>query len=221
VVRTALYTAIAGGYNELQPVPDISGVDCIAFVEGSEVVDPVGWDVRPVLFALAGESPRRIAKWYKLHPALALPEHDRTLWIDGSVRLDDPFFVDLALTQAEPSGLALWRHPERDNVFDEAVASLRFPKYEAEPMLRQVSSYWESGLRFDSGLWACGVLARHAHPEVDRVFDSWAGEVELWSAQDQLAFPWACAREGFTPGDLVGSIYDNPWVTITGHNQAE
>lgn len=214
--RVAVYTAITGGYNDLQPVPTIPGVDCIAYVEGAAPHHRDGWEVRPAW--ASARHPRRAAKLYKLFPHLVLPTHDATIWIDGTVALHVPEFVDLALRVAEPSGLALWRHPERGCIYQEAVVSVTMDKYADEPIMAQAGHYQDQGHPVDAGLWACGILARWHRPEVETLCGMWADEVDRWSVQDQLSFPVVARRLGFTPDALPAALYDNPWLTVTGHN---
>lgn len=214
--RRFVYTAITGGYNDLIPAPAVPGVEFVAFVQGAQRHRRDGWLVLPAWESAS--NPRRAAKLYKLFPDLVLPVHEASVWLDGTVALHDPGFVDLALTVAEPSGLALWRHPYRDCIFSEAVVSTGMAKYRDEPIMSQVAHYQDQGHPVGGGLWACGILARWQRPEVIRLCRLWADEVLAWSVQDQLSFPVACRALGFVPGELPADLYANPWLTVTGHN---
>src|ERR1035437_4824620 len=181
MTRTVIYTAVMGGYNELQTRPDIDGVDFVAFVDRPTVSDY--WDVRVVP---PTDTPRRHAKRYKMLPHIVLPGRAHTIWVDGTVRIDSAAITD-ALNYASQSGFALWRHPERDDIYSEAVVSLGLPKYAQEPILSQVAHYWDAGLPLHSGLWACGILARIDSPTVRTLMEAWVVEVEEWAGEGQLA----------------------------------
>ena len=140
------------------------------------------------------------------------------MWIDGTVEVHDPGFVEMALDFARGSGIALWRHPERDCIFTEAVVSASMPKYALEPVLDQAAAYGLRGHPQDGGLWACGILARHHTHAVEALDFAWLDEVERWSIQDQLSFAYVVRAMGISPGELPFALYDNPWLTVTGHD---
>lgn len=225
-MNPVVYTAIFGGYNELKTHPDIPGVDWVAFTDTP--MDRDDWDIRVRSASRVRSAPpskpirptpRREAKWFKLLPHVVLYEYDLTIWIDGTVRVDSPRFVDEALACIGGSGIALWAHPERMDVYTEAVASMSMPKYADEPLLDQVDAYAGRGYPIDGGLWACGILARDSTNDAMRqLMWRWLDEIDRWSVQDQLSFPYALWRGGMTPGEFPAGLYDNPWLTVTGHN---
>jgi Protein of unknown function (DUF616) len=216
-VTVAVYTAILGGYNELQTHPEIPGVDWIAFVDAP--LDRDDWDIR-VVRRSAITPPRRAAKLYKMLPHVVLPVYEETIWIDGTVKVISPRFVEEAMPCAEETGFALFRHPERDCIYTEAVVSLSMEKYRNEPLLDQVTHYADNGYPVDGGLWACGILARRDTNAVRTLMEDWLDEVEAWSVQDQLALPYCLWTLGFEPGRFPGHLYANPWLTVTGHDPA-
>lgn len=213
----ACYTAIMGGYDDLKPHPEIPGVDWIAFSDTIE--SHPAWDVRHD--GPSGEHPRDAAKEYKLFPDLFLPEYEHTIWIDGSHEITNPRFVEWALGSIGESDIALYRHPWRDCIYDEAKASLELQKYDGQPITEQVNSYrgehpehW--------GLWATGTLARRNTPQVAALMSAWSDEMDKWSYQDQLSFPVVCRRLGVTPEEFpCGQVVGNTWHTIHGHKRED
>ena len=215
-MTTAIYTAITRSYNELPEHPDIEGVDWIAFLDTpSTPSDRTDWEIRHI--EPLGFVPRRIAKYYKMRPDLALPEYSRTIWVDGTVRVDSPTITE-ALDWTAGSGVAMFRHPERTDIWDEADVSLRMPKYQAEPIALQVEHYLDQGFPRYAGLWCGGIIARQNTELVRKLGEAWLAEVDRWSIQDQISLPFVLAKLGITPGAFPGNLYDNPWLSITGHN---
>ena len=139
----AVYTAIVGGYDDLPSHPSVPGVDFHAFVDQS--CDREDWAVHPVTM-VTDLHPRMTAKWYKLHPHLCLPGYDYTVWIDGSHQIVDPGYPEDCVRVIDDSGIALHRHPGRDCIYDEAVASIAYPeKYGTQPVMEQVTAYRAAG----------------------------------------------------------------------------
>lgn len=219
-MRVACYTAVAGGYDDLPAHPDIPGVDFVAFAPKG--IDPNGWQVRPILPYQRGEHPRMTAKWYKLFPQARLPEYDASVWIDASHEILTEHFVDHALAAIDDSGIALYEHPWRDCIYDEAEASIVLRKYAGLPILDQVAEYRAEGYPAHAGLYACGTLARHHTADVAALMASWWHENLRWTYQDQLSFPVVCRRHGITPATFpLHQVYGNQWTAIRPHHRED
>jgi hypothetical protein len=215
MTRTVVFTAIMGDYNVLQPAPSIPGVDFVAFLDEPSL--RTDWDIR-VVERISDVSPRRWAKRYKMRPDVYLPEFDHTIWVDGTVRIDSSTFAAEAMACAEPSGIAMFTHPERDCIFDEAVVSLTMPKYQAEPIVKQVNSYRRQGMEHHSGLWACGIIARQNTEQIRELGEMWLAEVDRWSVQDQISLPPCLRALDIVPGAFPGNLYSNSWLSVMGHD---
>ena len=197
MINKAVYTAIAGDYNELRDHPDVPGVDWVAFVPQPERIECSNWELRP-LFSYGEPDPRRQAKWYKVQSLLEMAEYDRTLWIDGSCEVLRPNTVRMLLDFEDP--IALYVHPDRDCVYEEAGFSLGMRKYQQEPIRDQVQYYIDE---FDHpqhwGLWFTGLLLRNRCPETERIERLWWNEIDRWSYQDQVSLPVVFRNLGIEP----------------------
>lgn len=217
-MTTAVYTAITNGFSQLAPHPHIPGVDWIAFLDGVEVAPAGDWEIRLLDYP---HSPRLLAKGPKIVPQVFLPEYEHTIWIDGAYEVTDPGFVDQALACINESDMALWRHPDRDCIYDEADASLALPKYQGVGIERQVAHYRKNGHPAHWGLWSCGAIARRHSPLQERLSKAWYAEVGFgWgSVQDQISFPF-CLRwlDMPMPGEfpMPPAFYGGPWLRHRG-----
>lgn len=200
-MRRAVYTAIAGDYNELRDHPQVDDdLDWIAFVTHPQKYEHSNWDVRP-LFSYGEENPRRQAKWYKVQSLLEMAEYDRTLWIDGSCEILQPSTVHIMLHMEVP--IALYAHPDRDCLYQEAGFSLGMRKYRDEPIREQAQYYIDEYDHPESwGCWFTGVLLRNRCPEVERIERSWWYEIDRWSYQDQVSLPVVFRNLGVKPSSL-------------------
>ena len=109
--------------------------------------------------------------------------------------------------------VALFRHPERDNIDDEAQVSLTMLKYVGLPLLEQVENYRTRGLPNDAGLWAGGVIVRQHGPNRVCFEDDWWHENVTWSFQDQLSLPYVLWKHNVHPGVISGSVYKTAFHT--------
>jgi hypothetical protein len=196
--RVAVYTALYGGYDQLvTPVPQDVDVDWICFTDDPSVAID-GWTV--IVRPGEVDDPRLASKWAKCVPHLALPEHRWTIWVDANMAVDAAGFVREALSHVDQHGIAVFRHPQRDCIYDEAEACLRLPRCRTMPVLEQVASYRASGYPAHAGLYACGTIARDAEvAAVRRLGARWWEECQRWTARDQLSFPFVAREVGVTP----------------------
>jgi hypothetical protein len=212
-VRRAVYTAIFGGYDELKAAPAApEGVDCICFTDDAGM-HALGWEMR---VEPQGGDPRMIAKRYKVLSHRVLPAYDETLWIDGSFRCTSERFVVEALGYLEREPLALFPHPDRSSILDEAEACTRIPKYAVQPILAQVESYRATGYE-DTRLFASGIVARKNVAPVARLNERWWEENCRWSTQCQLSLPFVLAELVLTPALFPYDLWSSPWGRWEDH----
>jgi hypothetical protein len=126
------------------------------------------------------------------------------VWIDSNMEVTSPTFVREAIACIH-DGLALFAHPRRDCIYEEAEACLgpesRNGKYANQPIREQVAHYRSEGHPEHAGLYACGTIAWDRYDTKRRkVGYQWLAECARWSYQDQLSFPFICRRLGVEPG---------------------
>jgi predicted SAM-dependent methyltransferase len=200
------YTAVYGDHIQLQEF-DTKGVEFRCYT--NRKLESKTWKINHQPLD-SSWSPRMQAKWWKLFPARA---GDISIWIDASIRVTDVHaMIQACKTALKNHDVALFRHPERDNIYDEARAALAMPnKYANLPLLEQVEAYRAEGLPADAGLWAGGVIARrHPHKNFE---DDWWEENKKWSPQDQLSLPYVLWKNNVVPGVIPGSVYKSAFHT--------
>jgi hypothetical protein len=201
VAPVVVVTASYGGTDAVlhpQAAQDIA-VDWVCFTDQPDLKAPAPWRVvhSPARFA----DPCLAAKVHKATPAVDATD---VVWIDASMEVTSRSFVRSALA-ARHDGVAVFTHPRRSCIYDEAEASLgaegQGGKYADQPLLAQVAAYRAEGHPAQGGLYACGVVAWDlTNPRAVDLGRAWLAECEQWSWQDQLSFPVVCRRLGVTPG---------------------
>lgn len=217
-MTTVLYSATFGGYDVVPELPHTPGVDDrVMFTDDPELEAP-GWQVQ-VEKAVPGEHPRMSAKRYRMFPHVYLPDAARRVWMDASTTLLLPEAPDMALARLSRDGLALHVHPDRDCIYDEAVASMSMEKYADQPIAEQVACYRRSGHPKHWGLYACGVIA--SDHRADMLLEHWWSEVCAWSWQDQISFPVVLRRTGAVVSGLPHNQVRSPWFRPGGHTRED
>lgn len=202
-------SAIYGQYDTPPPPPPGPGV---LFTEDYSLAAE-GWEVR-VTDPFPHLHPRLKAKAVKCQPHRFHPEHPKTIWCDGNMHVQE------AANDLDIYPLGFFRHPDRDNVAEEANVSRSMEKYRGLPVIEQANAYLAGGL--PRGLWASGFHTRDISVSgVVEFFDAWWLENILWTYQDQLSLPWAKHTTCVDIVDLDGSLWASPWFGIGRHNRAD
>lgn len=219
VVATACY----GAYDVLraQAAQDVEA-DWVCFTDDAHLAPPPPW--RALYVPSTCEHPRMAAKPYKMSPWGFWRHY---LWVDANTEVTHRSFVRQALA-ARRNGLALFRHPQRRCIYDEAEACEPMPKYRGQPVAEQVAHYRAEGHPARAGLYAGGTIAWDwAEPGAVAVGRAWLAEIERWSYQDQLSLPVVLRRLGVRPGVFPvrqierrggqGGWLGNRWLRIHPH----
>ena len=211
-----VYTSIYGGYDPLRPHPHHPDVKAwLCYTDDPTLTCP-GWEtiVEPARYA----HPRLSAKWRKCHP----PESDRSLWIDGSVQLADPAYIEVVGGLLDTADMAFVPHPDRDNIRDEAAASLAIAasKYGGLDVHGQVDRY-EARKGPERGLWASTTFGRNHTTAVLQMGAAWMAHCDLLTYQDQLSLPVLIDDYGLTVATIPGNLTNSPWFRWCGHHRRD
>jgi hypothetical protein len=137
------------------------------------------------------------AKWWKLNPEAALPDEKVTIWVDASVTILRDDFAALCLAELGDDDALFMRHPWRDDIYEEATASLvpgLHPKYGGQFIPEQMQHYRDAGHPEHWGLVQTTVLVRRNNRRTRELNDRWWAEIVHWSIQDQLSLPYVLRR---------------------------
>ncbi len=208
----AFVTSIYGDYDKLKSISGPEDVEFICFSDKD--VRAEGW--KTLVTGSLMDNPRMDAKRFKLTTHRYL-EHDIFVWVDGSMRVNDVAGIVNFINQDMFLQLAMFKHPIRDCIYEEAVVSKLMPKYQGTPIKEQVEHYWMQGHPKHAGLYAAGFFIRENTFHINRMFEQWMEENERWSYQDQLSLPVVLREAEISVQELPGSLYENDWFSIEPH----
>jgi hypothetical protein len=233
--RAIVYTAIFGGYDTLkQPPEQDEACEFICFTD-SKMPGRVGaWRVIHVRTDRSVH-PRLQAKRFKLLSHRIFPNGrlshrygwpsvrrhaDLSIWIDASLQIKSSTFVRDMRRKLDDGGWAMFVHPDRNCIYDEASASVIMQKYEGLPILPQVDAY-RSIVPPQAGLYACGVIVRREPPTnlLKQANELWWEENLKWTYQDQLSLPFVIRRvPGSEPVEIRNNLWKNQWFDFIPHH---
>jgi hypothetical protein len=161
--------------------------------------------------------PRRNSRVPKLLTHQYVPDCDYSLWIDGSLRLlmSAPQLVQRFLGDAD---MALFPHPVRECIFDEAEVCAHARLDDPGVIAAQAGKYRACGFPAKSGLNECGFILRRHSVQVERFNNAWWSEYCRHSCRDQLSFNYVSWMLGIKLAHFPGTRLDNPGiVAFEGH----
>lgn len=164
--------------------------------EVADIAERRGWVPRVVnhgIATLLGDpkitAPMLAHKWWKTHPDLAAPDAEVSIWVDASMEVTEPSYVDRCLEVLGVDQWSIMSHPERRCVFKEADYSAHLTWRYDGPALHRQAAHYRSFHPEDWGLFATGnFIRRHTWQTID-LSHAWWHECIVWSHQDQVSLP--------------------------------
>lgn len=102
--------------------------------------------------------------------------------------------------------LAVFKHPKRDCIYDEAITCAKSGLDDPETIIKHVSAYEKQGYARQKGLCECMMILRRHTKKVEEFNNAWFSEWATGSVRDQISFMYAVDRVG-----IRVNIIDLPW----------
>ena len=182
-MRTVIYTAIFGGRDRLWPPRQVEP-DCryVCFTDDRELEAEL-WEVRVV--PRSDFDPVRSARRWKILSHRAV-DCDRSIWIDAIYEIVGPL---AALFERFTEDLAVFRHPVRDCVYEEAAECIRRGRDDPELIQRTLERLRRQTHPPHAGLFESGFLLRRHSAAVAEFNESWWNEIRRGTRRDQVSLP--------------------------------
>jgi len=161
------------------------------------------------------------AKHWKVCPHLYedIEKHRYSIWIDGNVAVISPEFIEECVRYLGDQAIALFKHPDRDCIYEEIEAAKIQNRLPDEGKARpQLERYRRQGHGKHAGLWAGTVIIRNnRHPRIQEFNNMWWREINEGSIRDQLSLPFVLQKLDIRPGIIPGSLWDNNLIKRNLH----
>lgn len=213
-MTVTVLSAIFGGYDQpiAPPVQDLP-VRWVMVTDG-KVVPPEPWE-HHLLASPANRSARLSSRYPKCMAVTFSHDDDPVLWLDACAEIVSESFVSTCITALGDGDVAMWTHPHRSTITEEAKVASTMRKYEGQPLTEQAAHYLAEGYD-DTRLWANTSMMWAPHVS-RRVGESWWQEQLEWGDMDQLAWPVIVDRYGLDVRPFPGSLYDGEMVRWRQH----
>lgn len=186
--KEVIFTCVVGDRHALQSVEAELRYEHVLYVDRDVAME--GWNQRPLLFWDA--APKLITLFHKFALCSLVPPGTKMLWLDSRVNVSAEV-ASVIFAALDHSDLCLFKHYERDCVYDEILAVLdarRSTPAHCEEYARYLRT---RGFPRNGGLFETGAMAFKAGPEVAALFRQVFGLCYRYVPRDQLALPVALA----------------------------
>lgn len=221
-MRILVYTAIMGTIDRLWSAYPLARGDCehVAFLD--RPAREVGlWHEKRLMRSAANTSAipptweqriieperglRRTARHYKACPHRYL-DADVFVWVDGNVRLlaAPEVIVEQHLGDAD---LAIFRHPDRGGLYEEAAFCAKIKKDDPKVLDRQVEHYRKAGMPRRWGLPETRCVIRRNTEQMRELGERWWHELDTYSVRDQVSLPFVCWQMGVKWREIPGRCW--------------
>lgn len=176
---------------------NIGGIDAIRHpVEQTVNVDIFYITEHDMPYPLPNLNNRLRGKYFKTQTHHVFPGYDIVIWVDGSVEITAPDFVEEIVNRMPGYDVLLPLHPDRDTVFQEfdfmrdnlPTSTYLQNRYLNEPFEEERSFYLKQHLPDTTPLYACRMFARWCTPTINAAFDEWWRRCLEFSNFDQTQF---------------------------------
>lgn len=129
---------------------------------------------------------RRNSRIQKIMPHLFF-DSEYSIYLDSNIELLAK--PEELLVYLKNHDIAVFKHPGRDCIYDEAEACKYLGKEDPLMLAQQVKDYAKKGVLPHSGLAECGVIVRRHTQRINDLNEKWWAHYCRYGARDQISFP--------------------------------
>lgn len=195
-MKVAIVTAIYGDYDRPKTLEHVvcDDVACYLWTDSEKIgreASDLGWNSTLDEYPNGDRelSPMLRAKYIKTHMHVAGHGADALIWLDGSMTITVPDFVDKVMDALRGVDVALTPHPLRKCIRPEALVTAALARYSDCDPIKQVNFYDNIGHPRDWGLFASGAFAIRNNALTREWGEHWWHECVTRTYQDQLSLP--------------------------------
>lgn len=169
-------------------------------------------------------APRLQARIPKMWSWKMVPGYNYYIWVDGSCNLSHPDSVKWFLDQCKYTDLAVFKHPNRNSIQEEAdylkqrlaiKCPYITPRYENEMIDEQLAVIKEDKEYVDNKLYASTAFIYKNSGRVHGLLSHWWTHTSLYHSIDQLSFPYVIWKSKCSVKVIPESYLKTPYLTYT------
>nr|WP_314522792.1 glycosyltransferase domain-containing protein [uncultured Lelliottia sp.] len=219
--KLVVYTVITGQYDDINELPFItdSRIKYICFTNNKSITSN-SWQIKYINDDISNHMLNRKIKFF---PHVYLKNYDYSLYIDGNIIIKKDLFNFFKKYCTKDLIMALPNHLDRTCIYSEASICKLQKKDEPSKIDSQMEDYRREGFPINYGLFENNIILRnHNSADLNRIMESWWGEINKYSKRDQLSLCYCLWKNNVKITTLVeSSRIKNPYFDIALHKAYE
>lgn len=151
------------------------------------------------------------------------PNFDYYIWVDASCTIDKPNIVNWFTEQCEGYDMALFKHPERNTIKEEADFirykmskgnAYLITRYENEFLDEQMQAIFSDPDFTDNALYASTSFVYNNTFDVQWMMKEWWYHCTRYHALDQLSLPYLVQKFKLSVNVINEDVYHSPHITF-------
>lgn len=210
--KIAVYTVVFGDYDCIKE-PLWKNPNCDYYIiTDQEIRKNSIWNKievqQDILDSIATMSNSEKNRFFKMNIANYFSQYKYTIYIDGNIEIIGDVHQFIKYINSS-TGLAIFNHPSRGCIYDEAEACRILKKANYLKIKKQINRYKEEGMPRGYGMFECNVLVSKNCQRKKNIMSEWWNEYKnSESKRDQVSFPYILWKMGYSVLD-VGCIGEN------------
>jgi hypothetical protein len=219
VNKICFYTTLYGGFDTLPPIlTHLDNVDFICFSDR----DYANSDWKIIVVPPEFEDDNLNAKRFKILPHKYLRSYDASVFVDANTYLYGNL-EELVNFYLHNSDFAMFKHPDRDDLYKEVAAIIGHRRHSPEALVTQIKEYFNLGLPSNSGLVEGSFIWRkHNNEVINKFMEEWWSHILKYSKRDQLSLGFLMWKNNLRPRvlpDSIGNSRTNIYFKKFGHQK--
>jgi len=216
-LKIAIYTAVFGGKDVVQePVKYIKNenIDYFLISDNQEIKSKCYKVIykKPIYDDIT-----KNARFYKIIGLDLFNEYDYVIWHDANIQIVHNEILKV-LRFVENKGIAFFKHPDRNCIYDEAIKCIQLEKDYPFKILKQILGYYIRGIKNEVGLYETGFFVRNNKFRNKDFTNLWWNEIKNKSRRDQLSLPYSLNKTNIFPNIIEGTVRDNLYSIFHKHS---
>lgn len=215
-MKIAVYTAIFGDKDVVREpigVNDTSNVDYFLITDNPNLKsESYHIIIRPIRF----DDITKNARYYKIIGLDLFNDYDYVIWHDANLQLYQDKIFEI-IKKVENNGIAFFKHPQRNCLYDEAIECIKINKDRPLIILQQIIRYFLLGMKAEEGLYETSIVAKNNQLINKDFLKNWFKEVKNNSRRDQISLPYVLKKHKTFPGILKGDRENNTYSIFHTH----
>ncbi len=216
-MKIVIYTAVFGNKDELKMPSGYSNdrnIDYLCFTDNAEMKSDF---YQIVLQKRKFKDICKNARFYKIKGFNGIEKYDVAIWHDANITIRHNKIQNL-IHYLQNADFATFKHPERNCVYEEGLACIRYNKDYAIRIFMQMILFYLFHYPKQAGLFETGIFVTNVKKfKLKRIHNYWWKWVKHLSRRDQLSLNISALKTNATYRYLPGCGMKNSFSIFRNH----